>query len=200
VLRAPPGMSRAMQNKSKWDNRHKCVLWTVEWVLEDGWKVFGNCQETRTIQDAFVNAVGKRRMQGQQSSVPKSAVGSKPASECPAGSGTGGEPRPSAETHFYLHRPNLPSNAKCVIPIQPDAVVKDVVRDRVLIEFPTIFVSSASEEKLQNPFITEAEYIKQHGNEPLKDVAEILKGNVMKGKQEEDGTSHEPLLKLEERD
>lgn len=50
VLKAPPGMSRALQNKSKWDNRHKCLLWTVEWILDNGTKVLGNCQETRSIR------------------------------------------------------------------------------------------------------------------------------------------------------
>ena len=57
VFKAPPGMSRALQNKSKWDNRHKCLLWTVEWILEDGTKVFAKCQQRRNIQEAFNSSV-----------------------------------------------------------------------------------------------------------------------------------------------
>jgi hypothetical protein len=72
----------------------------------------------------------------------------------------------STQHHFYLHRPNLPSNVRCVIPLQPDAVIKDVTQNRVLNEFPTIFVLGASKEKLQKPFITEEKYMEQRGNGP----------------------------------
>ncbi|KAF7512993.1 hypothetical protein GJ744_011259 [Endocarpon pusillum] len=173
VLRAPPGMSRALQNKSKWDNRHKCLLWTVEWVLEDGSRVFGNCQETRTITEAFINAVGRRKVQSQQAPASKATL---KAQDVGSRSIIGGEKNHSMDLvgheestsstghHFYLHRPNLPSNVRCVIPLQPDAVIKDVTQDRVLNEFPTIFVLGASKEKLQKPFITEEEYMGKREN------------------------------------
>ena len=175
VLRAPPGMSRALQNKSKWDNRHKCLLWTVEWVLENGSSVFGNCQETRTITEAFTNAVGRRKVQSQQAPASKATLN---AQDVSSWSIIGGEKNSSVDLvghekstsstghHFYLHRPNLPSNVRCVVPLQPDAVIKDVTQDRVLNEFPTIFVLDASKEKLQKPFITEEEYMEKRRNGP----------------------------------
>jgi hypothetical protein len=181
VLKAPAGMSRSLQNKSKWDNRHKCLLWTVEWILENGSRVFGNCQERRTITEAFANAVGKRKLQNQHNSSSKTATGSQnPASKSLSESDKKNASNPTAhapstsvmEHHFYLHRPNLPSHTKCVIPIDPDTVIKDVLRDRVLLEFPTIFVLSAPEEKLENSFITEEEFIKQRGNGFLEVVSE----------------------------
>lgn len=174
VLKAPPGMSRALQNKSKWDNRHKCLHWTVEWILDNGTKVLGNCQETRSIREAFVNAVGKRKMNGQQSGASKTVAGTDNANFAPLSEGQNINSASAVvdtvstseiEQHFYLHRPNLPSNVRCVIPLQPDAAIKDVLRDRMLIEFPTIFVSAVSKDKLQPPFITEEEHIKNHGNE-----------------------------------
>jgi hypothetical protein len=173
VLKAPAGMSRALQNKSKWDNRHKCLLWTVEWILDNGSNVLGNCQETRTIREAFANAVGKRKMRNQQSPAVKTTVSAqylepKSASESQQDNFSNPaaltEPASNVEHHFYLHRPNLPSNVRCVIPLMSDATIKDVMLDKVLVEFPTIFVLSISKEKLQEPFITEEEYIKQHGN------------------------------------
>lgn len=169
VLRAPPGMSRALQNKSKWDNRHKCLVWTVEWILENGAQVFTNCQETRTITEAFANAVGRRKVQSRQihaskimSSEQDLDIKSIDEQQRSDGSDSAAyaESTPHAENHFYLHRPNLPSHVRCLIPVQPGARIKDVIRDRVLIEFPTIFVLGACQEKLQEPFITEEEYLK----------------------------------------
>jgi hypothetical protein len=149
----------------------------VEWVLEDGSKVVGNCQESRTINDAFTNAVGSRKMKSLQSRPSKTTCTSpdfdlKPHDEGPKGcpwdyAATVG-PASKATNHFYLHRPNLPSRVRCLIPIPSDASVRDVVRGRVLIEFPTIFVLSVSKEKLQKPFITEEDYINEHRNEPPK--------------------------------
>jgi hypothetical protein len=175
VLRAPSGMSRALQNKSKWDNRHKCLLWTVEWVLEDGSKVLGNCQETRTISEAFANAVGKRRMKAQQSFANRPThsaqdTDSQPVSEIRNPSASSSAPPPetnsSTEHHFYLHRPNLPSDIKCLVPLQPATLIRKAIQDRVLIEFPTIFVLGASKHGLQKPFVTEEDYLHEHGKRP----------------------------------
>lgn len=146
-------------------------------MLEDGSKVVGNCQESRTINDAFTNAVGSRKTKSLQSRPSKTTCTSpdfdlKPHDEGPKGcpwdyAATVG-PASKAINHFYLHRPNLPSRVRCLIPIPSDASVRDVVRGRVLIEFPTIFVLSVSKEKLQKPFITEENYINEHRNEPPK--------------------------------
>lgn len=185
VLKAPPGMSRALQNKSKWDNRHKCLLWTVEWILQDGARVFGNCQETRTITEAFANAVGKRKIKSQQGFTSKTTlstqgVDSKSVSEIHDGSALNAaaptESISSAEHHFYLHRPNLPSHVRCVVPLQSEALVKDVIRDRVVIEFPTIFVLGVSKDKLQKPFVTEEEYLEEKGNGPPVIMSEAPEG------------------------
>ncbi len=173
VLKAPAGMSRALQNKSKWDNRHKCLLWTVEWILENEAKVLGNCQETRTVAEAFANAVPKRKMQLLSAPDLDSWSVSEGRKKNPSNSTARAESTSYAEHHFYLHRPNLPSNLKCVIPVQPDAMIKDVIRDRALVEFPTIFVLNASKEKLQRPFITEKAYIERQGNGPPTTGSEI---------------------------
>ena len=182
VLKAPWGMSRALQNRSKWDTRHKCVLWTIEWILENESKVLGNCQETRTVIEAFGNAVGKRKMESQQScdlgsTIHTHCANSEAVSENQKNSfstsAAHAESTSSPEHHFYLHRPNLPSNVKCVIPLQPDAVIKDIIRDRVLIEFPTIFVLNIPQEKLRKPFITEEEHLKQYGDGRSATASEI---------------------------
>lgn len=136
-------------------------------------------------QEAFINAVGKRKMNGQQSGALRivastedanSNSGSKSRNVKSMGAVVDAVSHSNIERqHFYLHRPNLPSNFRCVIPLQPDATIKDVLRDRVLIEFPTIFVSATSKDKLQPPFITEEEHIKNRGNQSIISAPEAQK-------------------------
>jgi len=208
VLRAPPGMSRALQNKSKWDNRHKCLLWTVEWVLEDGLKVLGNCQETRTISEAFANAVGKRRMNGQQSFANKPTrsaqdTDSQSVSDMrnPSASNTAtlSETNSSAEHHFYLHRPNLPSDIKCLVPLQPEALIKEAIQDRVLIEFPTIFVLGASKDRLQKPFVTEEDYLHEHGKMPPVIASDAPNGGLVLNDKNQDFVVRRTLPERDEK-
>lgn len=184
VFKAPCGMSRALQNKTKWDYRLKCLLWTVEWILEDGTKVFARCQDRRTIQDAFTSAVGTRKTQSAQRSASKTIIATPDLSSesvsNPPKDVTNSESSehvvsdPNAQLNFYLHRPNLPSGVRCVIPIEPDRTLKEAIRGKVLNEFPTIFALSLPGQKLQKPFITEEEYLNQDGNESLKATSESL--------------------------
>lgn len=62
VIKAPKGLSRSKTNRTHWANQHKAVMWTVEWVCPDEEKVIGSALETRTIEEAFVNTVGKKKI------------------------------------------------------------------------------------------------------------------------------------------
>lgn len=208
VLRAPPGMSRALQNKSRWDNRHKCVVWTVEWIFENGDKIYGNCQESRTVTEALANAVGSRKMQRLQARSAKATSSTRDADPCKADTegqakhsldlAADAESASNSALHFYLHRPNLPSNVKCLIPLQPHATVKDVTRDRVLVEFPTIFVLSISKERLQKPFVTEEDYLKQQTEEPPTSESQVTKPPVTFDDRHQDLGAHEVPLGVDE--
>jgi hypothetical protein len=60
VVKAPAGLTRSKQNKTHWHNRHKCITWTVEWILQDGRRVLANVQGGKDVFDAFTNAVGRK--------------------------------------------------------------------------------------------------------------------------------------------
>lgn len=62
VIRAPKGMSRSKQNKTHWVNQQKSIMWTVEWICQDGEKVIGSCLEKRTIAEAYTNVIGKKKI------------------------------------------------------------------------------------------------------------------------------------------
>ena len=180
ILKAPPGMSRALQNKSKWDYRHKRFVWTIEWVLGDAMKVIAGCQENRTIQEAFTDTLRSNRIYPQPDVVNGFFLNflNMPSDRSKSYQPVN-EDREAAEAaqkhaverlHFYLHRPNLPANIKCVIPISPDAVLKDVVHGRFLVEFPTIFALAASSEALPAPFITEEQLLSER-HDKLSDIS-----------------------------
>ncbi len=67
--------------------------------------------------------------------------------------------------YFYLHCPNTPSNIKSLIPVKTDSRIADVLQDRLLLEFPTVFVRNESPAELTAPFIIEEEYVKKYGHQ-----------------------------------
>jgi hypothetical protein len=183
VLKAPEGMSRNKQNKSRWNMRGRYFSWTVEWVLPDGSKTLANVQASRTVGEAFTYAVGgkalRKRKRTEEDAVPQ-----------PESKESIWEPQEESERklddeyleqpmlkeakpgksslsdlHFYLHCPNTPSAIKSVIPINPDAIIADIVKERLLLEFPTIFILYDPPEMLSMPFIREEDYAKQYGDQ-----------------------------------
>ena len=67
--------------------------------------------------------------------------------------------------HFYLHCPNTPSSIKSLIPIKAESKIADVVQDRLLLEFPTIFIRNESPDQLTKPFILEEDYANKYGDQ-----------------------------------
>ncbi|KIW13164.1 hypothetical protein PV08_08351 [Exophiala spinifera] len=66
--------------------------------------------------------------------------------------------------HFYLLRPNT-AKFKCLIPIAQTSTLKDVLRDRTLLEFPTFYVREEPPESLPEPFISEEKYTQLYGSQ-----------------------------------
>ena len=50
------------------------------------------------------------------------------------------EPPPSAHLAFHLHHPSLPSKHPVLIPLPPDAKLATSLTNRIVLEFPTIYV------------------------------------------------------------
>ena len=50
------------------------------------------------------------------------------------------EPPPSAHLTFHLHHPSLPSKHPVLIPLPPDAKLATSLTNRIVLEFPTIYV------------------------------------------------------------
>jgi hypothetical protein len=211
VLKAPEGMSRNKQNKTRWNMKHRCLSWTIEWVLCDGSKSLANAQATRTVREAFTHSVGgnvlRKRKRPQEDTVtqpcresptqeaqgdravekmtqhtPSTAISASVEEVRPQPAECGAmaheeclkvaplkEARPGddllPDLNFYLHCPNTPSAIKSLIPINPDATIADVVKERLLLEFPTIFILYDPPEMLPEPFILDIDYAKRHDDQ-----------------------------------
>ena len=177
-------------------------MWTIEWILPDEQKILANCQATKTLKEAFTNAVGrkylpkKRKIEEAGTSTEfkvQSREGNEHHEDSTEQAVTDSDTRPREEhgnkqagestliaadvpnlfsgLHFYLHRPNALSKIKCLIPVIPDLTVADLLRERVLLEFPTVFLRPESPDRLREPYMIEAEYLKRYGEDAYAQVA-----------------------------
>jgi hypothetical protein len=60
--------------------------------------------------------------------------------------------------HFYLLKPNTIGHARVLVPLAPTSSVADFLHNRVVLEFPTIYVLSYAPADLPEDFIQETEY------------------------------------------
>lgn len=85
---------------------------------------------------------------------------------------------PVPEPCFYLHRPQTRSKLPVLIPISPDATLADVLRGRVVLEFPTIYVLPETPELVpRDKYMLEAEYVERE-NEGLEVLDETPEGTA----------------------
>lgn len=196
IIKAPKGLTRSKQAKTHWNGQHKCITWTIEWVCPDSERVFGQCAETKSVGESFLQIVGKRaikrkRTLSRESGPPnqklqKHSIGSQShasqknsqvedlnscdgLNESPTAPG-----QLLADHYFYLHKPSTPSNLKCLIPVTDSQPLREILDGQTLLEFPTIYVKYESPDQLLKPFISETEYQQRHGADKPINITEHL--------------------------
>ena len=117
---------------------------------------------------------------------------------------TSGTPQPTSATNltFYLHHPSLPSKNPVLIPLPSDATLADSLTNRLLLEFPTIYVLPQQQgDGLPDGFTSEDDYFaaaKKDLIEDALDVEDTIKDiNVVTGETGdglEEGEVHEGRL------
>ncbi|KAL9104799.1 MAG: hypothetical protein Q9163_000297 [Psora crenata] len=86
---------------------------------------------------------------------------------------------PQHNISFYLHTPSLPSRHPVLAPLSYDTRLCIALKDRLVLEFPTVFVfEQAPEEKLPEGYISEDEYRKMARKEMIEEVDE---GEIIQG-------------------
>ena len=185
VIKAPKVFSRAKQNKTHWVGPQKSIMWTIEWVCSDAEKVVGSALESRTLGEAYINIVGKKKIkrkrrlsqhdQTRAEPPPKVAKQESHSStkeeqvqhqhQHDAQTSSSGDEQLLAGMHFYLHDPRTPSKFRCLIPLPPGQTVRAALEGQTVLEFPTIYIKSESPDQLKEPFIAQEEYQKRHGDD-----------------------------------
>lgn len=303
VERAPEGMARRKQNATHWDRkcalkaftlrqaltgfRKQRLIWTVEWIYDNGRRAYGTCPESEPLWAAYVahftstkvkarsknediTPRKKRQKRGVERLSSKLATSPNTtqylSSEAPivesvvpevgsiapleALSGTAKDTKPSGDKerhcdmksyvqeidpsnyadslqnhsnhkqyihngvsgfnsenaklqqsasskrpndvpiesnadqsvvqslHFYLHAPRLPSTQPVLIPLSHDASLSISLRNRLVLEFPTIYVLECSASEMPDGYVLEEVFDKKMQQESFRDsVMAKLRGN-----------------------
>jgi ribosomal protein L44E len=101
------------------------------------------------------------------------------------------EPIPSLSQHLYLYRPHTPSTfPKVLIPLDATQPLDTLLRGRVLLEFPTIYVLDEAPDDLPEKFMLEKQYLAAIGQESASDTEMGERGEGTEtSSSEEDETS-----------
>jgi hypothetical protein len=71
--------------------------------------------------------------------------------------------QPPEDIYYYLFKPHTTSKVKCLIPVAADSKLVDVLRNRTLLEFPTLYIRREPPDALPEPFVTEEKYNELYG-------------------------------------
>ncbi|KAI9728213.1 MAG: hypothetical protein M1828_004674 [Chrysothrix sp. TS-e1954] len=192
--RAPKGMSRERQNKTKWDYKRKSLRWSVEWVMPDMSKNIGSLLATQPLSRFFAlreqhYRPAKRQKLDSPTEQPygsqedASTLGTHPE-DMPSAKqleDTNGQPQKAnapnkikeEKLHFYLHKPYTSSSSRVLIPLSPTATLSTCLRGRDILEFPTIYALAQPPSALPSGHILEKDYFKQR-QKLVREVDEAL--------------------------
>lgn len=129
VIQLPLGMSRALSNKTGFDKKIGSYIWTVEWVFID---VTGE-EITRFLSYRLKETVMLR------DSVPLNIINKSLSEKSPEK----GETIEKGELFFYLENilDKRKTQGKSIIKLSPDVLVSEALTDKVVLEYPTIYVT-----------------------------------------------------------
>lgn len=119
VIQLPSGMTRSASNKSAYDKKSSSFVWTIEWILLDplGKEISSflsyRLKEGLLLQDALpMNIINKEDQVYEKSNL-----------------------------NFYLSNV-LSGSTKSVIKLNSLATIADNLKDKVVLEFPTVYITT----------------------------------------------------------
>lgn len=151
-------------------------------------------------------SVGKRKREEDEPDVDRSAEGEDPNIATATGPRDSGaaehsapipasdaspvtEPAAKVDFNFYLHHPSLPSQRPVLISLPPDATLARSLINRLVLEFPTIYVfHSQPDGRLLKEFLSEEEFFASAKKDLVEEIAD--EENYMDGNFEE-RTTHD---------
>ncbi|KAI9809171.1 MAG: hypothetical protein M1825_002462 [Sarcosagium campestre] len=187
---APKGMHRQVVNKTHWSKAQKCLVWTIEWIDEHGDKTLHLALEKASVQKAHTQMLPEAARSSRKRKHDTDAAGHEgtipePRSKHSLDEGNGkdasstdsvppsSENLSSPDTYFYLLRPRTPANIRVLAPISAETSITDCLKERVLLEFPTIYVLPFKPDSLPAGFMTEVAFLSQSSaDSPTKEAVD----------------------------
>ncbi|KAI9753401.1 MAG: hypothetical protein M4579_005173 [Chaenotheca gracillima] len=164
VEKAPRGMQRQKSNNTHWNKKRKCLTWTVEWIDASQKSRLSQVAETTSLAEAYdtlmASEISERpppsNKRKRESPEATATTTSKPSSPPPS------PPSSQPQLYFYLHRVQTPSRTRVLIHLdQPTEVtLSTVLRDKVVLEYPTIYILPNPPDALPEGFQAEEEFLK----------------------------------------
>lgn len=127
VIQLPQGMSRSSSNKSGYDKKLQSFTWTVEWVLID---------TNGDIKKTFLSYRLKEHL-SLKDAVPMNILNNTiPEEE------EGNNRIEKNQLSFYLENVvNFNKPNKSIIQISPEDLISVALKDKIVLEFPTIYIT-----------------------------------------------------------
>lgn len=136
-------------------------------------------------------SVSKRKREGEETNTNRNAEGEGPNTAIATNPDAPGAPQHSAsipassdaspatdpapsetDLNFFLHHPSLPSKYPVLIPLPPDAKLATSLTNRLVLEFPTIYVlHSQPDGKLPDGFVSEEDFFASAKKELIEEIA-----------------------------
>lgn len=174
--------------KKKWkpSTRHKDRISTE--VLCSALSAKDPAVETKPKESPLTNAAGKRKREMDSPNMDEPAEKGSRAAAADLGTSdavqsstsiisSSTDPpvtkkEPISKFSFYLHHPSLPSRHTVLIPLPLDAVLATSLINRLILEFPTIYVlHSQPDGKLPEGLVTEEKFFAASKKELIEEVA-----------------------------
>ena len=166
------------------DRHRDRVAWAT--AVSSSLPVHDSATQEQPIGSAPTASIGKRKREEDDADVSHDAESGNPTIPTAADPGDSSavqqsasdppparEPPPSANLSFYLHHPSLPSRRPVLIPLPPDAKLGTSLTNRIVVEFPTIYVMpSQPNGRLPEGFVSEEDFFAAAKKELVEEVAD----------------------------
>lgn len=117
VDRAPVGMSRQKANKTRYIQKSKKIVWSIEWVDTDGSKRMSEAHEAATLGDAYAAMLADRERESRKRKRSSSPEASATNNIRPQSSSSSANHTTKAEAEAGAQAANLPA----LTPTNPDS-------------------------------------------------------------------------------
>lgn len=122
IVQVPPGMQRAMSNKTGYDKKSNNFTWTIEWIVID---TTGNKEIVKFLSYRLNEGLSLNK------AVPMNVLKNNGITE-------------QDELYFYLKNvTNTPPNS--IIKLYGEQSISNALKDKIVLEYPTIYVTTNEE-------------------------------------------------------